>query len=157
MTIQVSISFLIFFKVYLLKWSSHQLTVRNMIGFGSLNTLAMPCLFWSWLFSLLWFSSIHGCGKCSIYSVATLRFASWYDTICVNTGYLKVALSQKVQDSFFIANFVTINIPFFFPKLLHPLHSIDKMSIFKTFTFTCLLYLQAPEVGFISSTNNFIS
>ena len=70
---------------------------------------------------------------------------------------LKVALSQKVQDSFFIANFVIINIPFYYPKLLHPLHSIDKMSIFKTFTFTCLLYLQVPEVGFMSSTNNFIS
>ena len=71
--------------------------------------------------------------------------------------WLKVALSQKVQDSFFIANFVTINIPFFFLKLLHPLHSIDKMSIFKTFTFTCLLYLHVPEVDFMTSTNNFIS
>ena len=70
---------------------------------------------------------------------------------------LKVALSQKVKDSFFIANFAIINIPFYYPKLLHPLHSIDKMSIFKTFTFTCLVYLQVQEVGFMSSTNNFIS
>ena len=71
--------------------------------------------------------------------------------------YVKVALSQKVQDSFFIANFAIINIPFYYLKLLHPLHSIDKMSIFKTFTFTCLIYLQVQEVGFMSSTNNFIS
>ena len=42
---------------------------------------------------------------------------------------LKVALSQKVQDSFFIANFVIINIPFYYPKLLHPIHSIDKLII----------------------------
>ena len=74
-----------------------------------------------------------------------------------NSTKLKVALSQKVQDSFFIANFAIINIPFCYPKLLHPLHSIDKMSIFKTFTFTCLIYLQVQEVGFMSSTNNFIS
>ena len=73
------------------------------------------------------------------------------------TFILKVALHQKVQDSFFIANFAIINIPFYYPKLLHPLHSIDKMSIFKTFTFTCLIYLQVQEVGFMSSTNNFIS
>ena len=32
---------------------------------------------------------------------------------------LKVALSQKVQDRFFIANFAMINIPFYYPKLLH--------------------------------------
>jgi hypothetical protein len=70
---------------------------------------------------------------------------------------LKVALTQKVQDSFFIANFAKINIPFYYPKLLHPLHSIDKMSTFKTFTFTCFIYLQVQEVGFMSSTNNFIS
>ena len=73
------------------------------------------------------------------------------------TLVIKVALSQKVQDSFFIANFAIINIPFYYLKLLHPLHSIDKMSIFKTFTFTCLIYLQVQEVGFMSSTNNFIS
>ena len=70
---------------------------------------------------------------------------------------VKVALSQKVQDSFFIANFAMINIPFYYPKLLHPLHSIEKMLIFKTLTFTCLVYLQVQEVGFLSSTNNFIS
>ena len=70
---------------------------------------------------------------------------------------LKVALSQKVQDSFFNANFAIINIPKNYLKLLHPLHSIDKMSIFKTFTFTCVVYLQVQEVGFMSSTNNFIS
>ena len=70
---------------------------------------------------------------------------------------LKVALSQKVQDSFFIANFAIFIIPFYYPKQLHPLHSIDKMSIFKTFTFTCVVYLQVQEVGFMSSTNNFIS
>ena len=70
---------------------------------------------------------------------------------------LKVALSQKVQDSFFIDNFAIRNIPKNYLKLLHPLHSIDKMSIFKTFTFTCVVYLQVQEVGFMSSTNNFIS
>ena len=52
-----------------------------------------------------------------------LNFENWTN--------LKVALSQKLQDSFFIANFAIINIPFYYPKLLHPLHSIDKMSIFK--------------------------
>ena len=78
------------------------------------------------------------------------------DSTCIPLQ-LKVALSQKVQDSFFIANFAIINIPFYYPKLLHPLHSIDKMSIFKTFTFTCVVYLQVQEVGFMSSTNNFIS
>ena len=70
---------------------------------------------------------------------------------------VKVALSQKVQDSFFIANFAIINIPKNYLKLLHPLHGIDIMSIFKTFTFTCVVYLQVQEVGFMSSTNNFIS
>ena len=70
---------------------------------------------------------------------------------------LKVALSQKVQDSFFIANFAIINIPFYYPKLLRPLHTIDKMTIFKTFKFTCFIYLQVQEVGFMSSTSIFIS
>ena len=70
---------------------------------------------------------------------------------------LKVALSQKVQDSFFIANFAIKNIPKNYLKLFHPLHSIDKMSIFKIFTFTCVVYLQVQEAGFMSSTKNFIS
>ena len=39
---------------------------------------------------------------------------------------LKVALSQKVLDSFFIANFAITNIPFCYLKLLHPLHIIEK-------------------------------
>ena len=60
-----------------------------------------------------------------------------------------------MQDSFFIANFAIIDIPFYYPKLLHPLHSIEKM--FKTFTFTCLVYLQVQEVGFMGSTNILIS
>ena len=68
------------------------------------------------------------------------------------TYLLKVALSQKVQDSFFIAIFAMINIPFYYLKLLHPLHSIDKLSIFKTFIFTCLVCLQVQEVSFTSST-----
>ena len=72
-------------------------------------------------------------------------------------GGLKVALGQKVQDSFFIASFAIINIPFYYPKLLHPLPSMDKMSIFKTFTVTCFICLQVQEVGFMSSTNDFIS
>ena len=42
---------------------------------------------------------------------------------------LKVALSQKVQDSFFIAVFAIINISFFYLKLLHPVHGIDKLLI----------------------------
>ena len=79
------------------------------------------------------------------------------DNVNAFTIQLKVALSQKVQDSFFITNFATINIPFYYLKLLHPLQSFDKMSIFKTFTFTCLVYLQVQELGFMSSTNNFIS
>ena len=66
-----------------------------------------------------------------------------------NKKLVKVALSQKVQDSFFIANFAIINIPKNYLKLLHPLHSIDKMSIFKTFTFTCVIYLQVQEVSLI--------
>ena len=88
--------------------------------------------------------------------MAILKVKSAFGTILL-LMQLKVALSQKVQDSFFIANFAIINIPFYYLKLLHPLHSIDKMSIFKTFTFTCLVYLQVQEVGFMSSTNNFIS
>ena len=68
-----------------------------------------------------------------------------------------MAYSQKVQDNFFIAQIATINIPFYYPKLLHPVHDTDKMSIVKTITFTCLVYLQVQEVGFMSSTNNFIS
>ena len=59
-----------------------------------------------------------------------------------------MALSQKVPDSFFIANFAIINIPKNYLKLLHPLHSNDKMSILKTFTFTCVVDLQVQEVGF---------
>ena len=69
----------------------------------------------------------------------------------------KGGLKSESAGYFFIAIFAIINIPFYYPKLLHPLHSIDKMSIFKTFTFTCLIYLQVQEVGFMSSTNNFIS
>ena len=55
---------------------------------------------------------------------------------------LKVAYSQKVQDSFFIARIVRKNIPKNYLKLLHPLQGIDNMSILKKFTFTCLIYLQ---------------
>ena len=65
-----------------------------------------------------------------------------------------MALNQKVQDSFFIARIDKKNIPKNYLKLLHPLHIVDKMSIFKTFTFTYLVYLQVQEVGFMSSTNN---
>ena len=36
-----------------------------------------------------------------------------------------MALGQKVQDSFFIASFAIINIPFYYPKLLHPVGGID--------------------------------
>ena len=42
---------------------------------------------------------------------------------------LKVTLSQKVQDSFFIANFATKNIPKNYLKLLCPVHGIDKLLI----------------------------
>ena len=59
---------------------------------------------------------------------------------CVQS--LKVVLDKKVQDSFFHCQFCHNNIPFYYPKLLHPLHSNDKMSIFKTFTLTCLIYFQ---------------
>ena len=52
---------------------------------------------------------------------------------------LKVALSQKVLDSFFIANFAINNIPFYYLKLLHPLQGSDKMSIVKRITFTCTI------------------
>ena len=55
---------------------------------------------------------------------------------------LKVALSQKVQDSFFIARIDRKNIPKNYLKLLHPLQGIDNMSILKKITFTCLIYLQ---------------
>ena len=43
---------------------------------------------------------------------------------------LKVAYSQKVQDSFFIAIFAIINIPLYYSKLLHPIHGIDKLLIY---------------------------
>ena len=61
--------------------------------------------------------------------------------ICLKNS-VKVALSQKVQDSFFIARIVRKNIPKNYLKLLHPLQGIDNMSILKKFTFTCLIYLQ---------------
>ena len=57
-------------------------------------------------------------------------------------GILKVALSQKVQDSFFIAIFAIINIPFYYPKLLHPVHGIKKSIIyFDTFYVKKTLWL----------------
>ena len=47
---------------------------------------------------------------------------------------LKVALFQKVQDNFFIAQIARIIIPFYYPKLLHPVHGIEKSIInFDTF------------------------
>ena len=46
-----------------------------------------------------------------------------------NNLLVKVALSQKAQNSFFIATFGIINIPFYYPKLLHPVHGIDKLLI----------------------------
>ena len=46
-----------------------------------------------------------------------------------NGFIIKVALSQKVQDSFFIDIFAMINIPFYYPKLLHPVHVNDKLII----------------------------
>ena len=116
------IFFKIFFKVYLLKWSSHQLTVRNMIGFGSLNMLAMPCLFWSWLFSLLWFSSIHGCGKCSTYSVATLRFAFWYDIKF--TYFTDFLIDGWCIGTFFFWNFLKVEI--FWIPFTYILEKINK-------------------------------
>ena len=75
----------------------------------------------------------------------------------ISDGLGKGGFKSEVKVSFFIANFAVIDIPFYYLKLLHPLHIIDKMSIFKTFTFTYLIYLQVQDVGFMSSTNNFIS
>ena len=44
--------------------------------------------------------------------------------------FLKVALFQKVQDNFFIAQIAKIIIPFYYPKLLHPVHGIEKSIIY---------------------------
>ncbi len=38
---------------------------------------------------------------------------------------IKVALFQKVQDNFFIAQIATIIIPFYYPKLLHPVQNVN--------------------------------
>ncbi len=43
---------------------------------------------------------------------------------------LKVALFQKVKDNFFIAQIAKIIIPFYYPKLLHPVHGIEKSIIY---------------------------
>ena len=72
---------------------------------------------------------------------------------CFTQPINKGGLKSESAGEFSIA---IINIPFYYPKLLHPLHGIDKMSIIKKFTFTCLIYLQVQEVGFRSTTNNFI-
>ena len=133
--------------------------------------LAMFCVYWGYTTYLGtkgdFFSSKNRVQNPRMYyfsrplNIKYIRMTAWWMLDdCLMTAWwlkIKVALSQKVQDSFFIANFAIINIPFCYPKLLHPLHSIDKMSIFKTFTFTCLVYLQVQKVGFMSSTNNLIS
>ena len=43
---------------------------------------------------------------------------------------VKVALFQKVQDNFFIAQIAKIIIPFYYLKLLHPVHGIEKSIIY---------------------------
>ena len=43
---------------------------------------------------------------------------------------LKVALFQKVQGNFLIAQIAKIIIPFYYPELLHPVHGIDKSIIY---------------------------
>ena len=64
-------------------------------------------------------------------------------------------LSEK-SGGFLLLPILQKNIPFYYPKLLHPVHGIDKMSIVKKFTFTGLIYLQVQEIGFRSTTNNLI-
>ena len=46
-------------------------------------------------------------------------------------------LSEKSGGFLLLPN-LQKNIPFYYPKLLHPVYGIDKMSILKKFTFTCL-------------------
>ena len=55
-----------------------------------------------------------------------------------------------MQGSFFTAIFAIINIPFYYSKLLHPVHGSDKISILKKFTFTGLIYLQVQKGSFRS-------
>ena len=43
-------------------------------------------------------------------------------------GRGKGGFKSKSAGYFFIANFAIINILFYYPRLLHPLHSIDKIS-----------------------------
>ena len=74
-------------------------------------------------------------------------------SLLFNRHKAKGGLKSESGGGFSIA---IINIPFYYPKLLHPLHGIDKMSILKKFTFTCLIYLQVHEVGFRSTANNLI-
>ena len=52
-------------------------------------------------------------------------------------AYVKGGLKSESAGGFFI---VIINIPFYYFKLLHPLHGINKILIVKKFTFTCLIY-----------------
>ena len=60
---------------------------------------------------------------------------------------LKVAFCQKNLEDFYLSQISRINIPFYYLKLLHPVHGIEKMSILKKITFTGLVYLQVQEVG----------
>ena len=55
--------------------------------------------------------------------------SGWLFLIPRKGAKLKVVLSQKVQDSFFIAIFAIIIIPFYYLKLLHPVHDNDKLLI----------------------------
>ena len=48
-------------------------------------------------------------------------------------------LSEKSGGILLLPN-IQRNIPFYYPKLLHPDHGIDKMSIVKKITFTRLIY-----------------
>ena len=48
----------------------------------------------------------------------------------LNFETLKVALFQKVQGNFFISQIAKIIIPFYYPKLLHPVHDIKKPIIY---------------------------
>ena len=73
-------------------------------------------------------------------------------------GYRKVASTKGGFLSEKSGGFLLLpkNVPFYYPKLLNPVHGNDKMSILKKITFTGLIYLQVQEVGFRSTTNNLI-
>ena len=71
--------------------------------------------------------------------------------LCAKRGFL----SEK-SGGYLLLPTLPKSIPLYYPKLLHPVHGIDKMSFLKKNTFTGLSYLQVQKVGLKSTTNKLI-